>query len=255
LNNLVEIKNDEIYVATNIIAQELERKHQTIIKVVINYEKELQMLGVLRFEIVKHEITDKGGAPKKIYYLNEEQYIFVITNMRTKPNEMTKVMKAKLEISRQFVSMRKALLQIKLQQQNQEWIETRKKGKESRKEFTDAIKKLHEEHCKNNPDSTYVKKPNLLYSNITRMINKALFDIQITTNINKRDCMTKHQLSYLDTAEIKMQEIIHKCIDENKDAKETYKILQIEIEPYAKFIGKSNVIDLLIPKQISMFES
>jgi hypothetical protein len=34
------------------------------------YRKELEMLGVLRFEIVLHGITEKGGQPKKIYYLN-----------------------------------------------------------------------------------------------------------------------------------------------------------------------------------------
>ena len=76
------------------------------------------------------------------------------------------------------------------------------------------------------------------------MINNSLFDIQIETK-NKRDYMTKDQLSFLEVAEIKMQEIIHKCIDDNKNAKKTYQILKTEIKPYVEWLGKTPVIDLL----------
>ena len=67
--------------------------------------------------------------------------------------------------------------------------------------MTDAIDKLREAHVSKNPDSTYAKKPNLIYSNITRMIDKALFDIQVSSKA-KRNLMTKSQLSVLDIAEL-----------------------------------------------------
>ena len=165
-------------------------------------------------------------------------------NMKALKKDGDRVLEFKKLITKEFFKMRKQLLQIKLNQQNKEWIERRQKGKKSRKELTQAIKELLNEHVKNNPDSNYAKNPNLLYTNITKMINNSLFDIQIETK-NKRDYMTKDQLSFLEVAEIKMQEIIHKCIDDNKNAKKTYQILKTEIKPYVEWLGKTPVIDLL----------
>ena len=97
MNNLLTIKKGEVYVATDILARELEREHRTIYHLVNKYKKEIEMLGVLHFENVPNS-GEKGGGTKKIYYLNKKQYIFLITNMRTK---------AKLNISKQFVQMKK----------------------------------------------------------------------------------------------------------------------------------------------------
>lgn len=253
MNNLVIIKNNEPTTTSLIVSQQLNRSHDSITNLIEKYEKSFKMFGVLVFEMLKPKKGSKGGRPLKVYNINEQQLMFLLMNMKVLKKDGDLVLSFKEEITKEFFRMRKALLQISLQQKNQEWIEIRQKGKESRKEFTDAIKELQVLHAKKYPDSTYTKEPNRLYSNITRMIDKALFDIQVTVK-NKRNYMTKQQLTYLDVAEIKMQEIIQKCIDENRDAKETYIILQAEIEPYAKFIGKTPIIDMLTNKQLSMFE-
>jgi phage regulator Rha-like protein len=257
MDNLLTVIKDEIYVATDILAKELERKHQTITKLINEYENELKKLGILRFEIEETSTRnckkEKRGQPKKFYYLNKKQYIFLITNMRTKANEKSTIMKAKLEIADKFVEMEKALLQIQINRQNQEWLETRKQGKIARKEFTDMLKKLLEMTKETHPESTYVKKPNLLYSNFTRMIYKNLFEMTIKIK-NPRNSMTECQLISCGAGELAAMKNIQKLMDENKDAKEIYKLTNEKIEAYAEIVGKSTIIDLISSKQISMLE-
>ena len=123
MNNLLTVKKDEIYVATDILASELKRPHQVIIKLIKVYENELKKLGILSFE--NQLKSGKRGQPKNIYYLNEEQYLFLIMNMRTKSNEKDLVLNLKMKISKQFVKMRKWILEQKTQKANAEYIATR----------------------------------------------------------------------------------------------------------------------------------
>src|SRR4030042_5234287 len=105
-------------------------------------KNELKKLGILSFE--NQLKSGKRGQPKNIYYLNEEQYLFLIMNMRTKANEKDQVLKLKMKISKQFVSMRKWILDQKTQKANQEYIETRGKSKLGRRQETDIIKEFIE---------------------------------------------------------------------------------------------------------------
>ncbi|OGS41383.1 MAG: hypothetical protein A3K77_06410 [Euryarchaeota archaeon RBG_13_31_8] len=252
MNNLLTIKKDTIYIATDILAKELERHHKIIYNLVNVYKKEIETLGVLHFENVPNS-GEKGGGTKKIYYLNKKQYIFLITNMRTKANEKTTVMKAKLDIADMFVEMEKALLKIHVNRQNEEWLATRKNGKVARKEFTDALKKLLEMTKETEPESTYVKKPKFMYSNFTRMIYKNLFDMA-TKIKSPRDFMTESQLLTNGATELACAKEIYKALNENKDAKEIYELINSKMKEYVKLGGKSTIIDLISGKQISMLE-
>jgi len=109
MNNLIKVKKDNLYISTDILAKQLDRQHRVVYNLVNSYKKQLEMLGVLHFENVPSIGNDKGGGTKKIFYLNEEQYIFLISNMRTKSTEFDTVMRKKIEISKQFVLMRNKL--------------------------------------------------------------------------------------------------------------------------------------------------
>src|SRR4030042_471425 len=61
-------------------------------------KNELKKLGILSFE--NQLKSGKRGQPKNIYYLNEEQYLFLIMNMRTKSNEKDLVLNLKMIISK-----------------------------------------------------------------------------------------------------------------------------------------------------------
>jgi hypothetical protein len=49
----LKFKKGEIYIASDILAKELDRKHQTIYNLIKVYKKEIETLGVLVFEIRK----------------------------------------------------------------------------------------------------------------------------------------------------------------------------------------------------------
>ena len=244
MNSLVILEHNIPLTTSLIIAKETELEHRSIFRMIKRYENDLNEFGVLRFDIAK----PKTGRPLDFVKLNEEQTSLLIMYLKN----TEKVRMFKKLINKQFHQYRKALLQIEMNRQNEEWISTRKDGKKSRKELTEAIKKLLEFHNLHNPESTYAKKPNLLYSNITRMIDKTLFDIQLATG-NKRDCMTKKQLTSLDMVEIMLSEKIYEYIDNGGNAKQIYKLLQEDIKPFVEWIGgKSTIIDLITGQQISM---
>ena len=245
MNNIIEIRENELYIATNIIADKLNREHRSIYKLVYTYKKQLEMFGVLRFEIIPNK-EKNGGGTRKIYYLNEKQYIFLITNMRTKADEIDTVMEAKMQIANQFVDMKRALLGIEVNKKNKEWLEAREQGKITRKETT-GVYKEYLEYAIEQGSKNYKKMPENVYINFTKMINKALFDFEfkIPKGDSARNYMTTNQLTITSTAELAAQRLIHREIDNGTHYKEIYQIVKKEMEQYSKFIGKSTIIDLL----------
>jgi len=248
---MIELVNNTPLTSTKVIEFYTEVKHQNILQLFRRHEESIKKFGVIMFEKWKPKKGSRGGRPETFYYLNEEQFTFFIMLMANSE----KVVNLKIELNKQFHQLRKALLQSELNKQNEEWLESRKNGKQARKELVDAIEKLRKIHITNKPDSNYAKNPRTMYSNFTRIIDKSLFDIKVSSK-NKRDLMTTKQLNNLGVAEIAIAKIIYKAIDNNKDAKETYKLIQNEIEPYVKFLGgKTPIIDVLLGTQISILDS
>ena len=247
--NLVLIKNNEPLTTSLIVSDELNRTHKGIIQLIREYEKDFNEFGTLTFQMRKSK-----GRPTEFSYLNEQQLTFLIMMLRVKrKDEKDNVLKFKKRITKEFFVMKKILLQVYINKQNEEWINKRNNGKKSRKEFTDMLKRLLELTKELEPDSTYVKNPKLLYSNFTRMIYKNLYDIQIKTK-NLRDSMNEKQLSILDVAELSALKEIQKCIDAGNDVKKTYEKTKEKIIEYANIVGKSTIIDLISSKQISMLD-
>ena len=63
-----------------------ENEHKSIRKLIETHKVTLERLGVLSFEIAKPKKHSKGGRPRKIYHLNEQQATFLITLLKNMPN-------------------------------------------------------------------------------------------------------------------------------------------------------------------------
>jgi len=246
MNNLLNVKNETVYVSTKILAQELNREHRNIYRLVNTYKKELEMLGVLRFEIAKHNDTnlEKGGAPSKIYYLNEEQYIFLITNMRTKANEFDTVMKAKMEISKQFVQMKKWILEQKTQKQNQQYIETRNQSKIGRRQETDIIK-MFIEYAKKQGS----KSADKYYMIFSKMENAAFFMLKEKFK-NVREILNIQQLSKIIIADMIVKQAIIEGMEKEIPYKEIFQEAKRKVIIMSNSIGAKEVIPNMEFKQI-----
>jgi phage regulator Rha-like protein len=127
-NNFIKIIKNNIYSDTLKIAAAINRDHISIIRNIQRYKKDFENLGKVELAV----IPSKRNQNQNVYYLNEQQSIFLLTLMDNSPL----VLELKKELSRQFVNMRKILLE----RQTEEWQNTRIEGKETRHNFTDCIK-------------------------------------------------------------------------------------------------------------------
>ncbi|WP_290032798.1 Rha family transcriptional regulator [Ligilactobacillus cholophilus] len=136
----------EPYTTSEVIAEYSENEHKSIRKLIETHKTTLERLGVLTFEIAKPPKNSKGGRPRKIYHLNEQQATFLITLLKNTPN----VVAFKFELTRQFYATRNEL---------KKRHSLRLEDKSKRKTLTDAVK---EWNLKENYPHPYSMFTNLL---------------------------------------------------------------------------------------------
>ncbi|OFW61759.1 MAG: hypothetical protein A2Z35_05875 [Actinobacteria bacterium RBG_19FT_COMBO_36_27] len=242
MNNLLTVKKDEIYVATDILASELKRPHQVIIKLIKVYENELKKLGILSFE--NQLKSGKRGQPKNIYYLNEEQYLFLIMNMRTKSNEKDLVLNLKMKISKQFVKMRKWILEQKTQKANAEYIATRGMSKIGRKQETDIIKEFIDYAKKQGSQSA-----EKYYMIISKMENSAFFILKEKFK-NVREVLSITQLSKIIVADMIVKTAIIEGMEKEMYYKDIFQLAKKKVVEMANSVGIKEVLPSIDFKQI-----
>lgn len=147
---------DEPFTTAEMIERYSGVKRRSINKIITTNKSDLEEFGVLRFQIAKPMKGSKGGRPKKIYQLNEEQATLLITYLDNTP----KVRAFKKELVRQFYAMKTELLQRQL---------VRTSGKAGRREMTDAIK-----------ESPVLSGKWYVYSNFTKLLYKTALGYDVS---------------------------------------------------------------------------
>jgi hypothetical protein len=243
MKKLLTIKKDEIYISTNIISEKLNRQHRVITNLVRKYKKELEMFGVLHLQNVPNK--EEIGKPLTVYFLNEEQFIFLVMNMRTKSNELDTVMKIKIEISKQFVSMRKWILEQKTQKQNQQYIETRNQSKIGRRQETDVIKEFIEYAKKQGS-----KSADKYYMIISKMENAAFFILKEKFK-NVREILNIQQLSKIIVADMIVKQSIIEGMEKEMFYKDIFKEAKKKVIEMSNSLGFKEVLPNIEPKQLN----
>lgn len=139
---------EEPYTTSEIIAKYGKVQHATVQRLIRDYKKDIKDFGKLGFEIR----PSTSGQKEKIYKLNQPQSTFLITLMKN----TRQVVNFKKALVKQFFAMWEELIKRRVE---------RHQGIKERNALTDAIKTL--------PDGKYKDH---LYSNITRLIYKILFN-------------------------------------------------------------------------------
>lgn len=131
MNNLVVLKKQDkmqVPVTTSkVIAEGSKNTHDSIQKLLSRYENDFLEFGKLGFEI---RPSDKNQN-EKVYYLNEDQSLLLITYMRN--NEI--VRKLKIALIKEFSAMKNLLNQ----KATEEWQLARKQGKTFQIQLNDTI--------------------------------------------------------------------------------------------------------------------
>lgn len=209
---LVELRREEIFTNSKVIAEGTGNKHEAVQAIISKYTSDIEDFGALRFEmrVLKHE-NYRGSTREKIYYLNEEQATFVITLLR---NSKT-VVKFKKELVRQFYAMRRFLLE----RQSNQWQDTRISNKQNRIKETDVIKKFVE-YAKEQGS----KHSDKLYITYTKLAKTVVNGKRDMVNIDDLNNLTLVERIILQTIEIDMSM--------DKHYKEIYKDCKDRIEQF-----------------------
>lgn len=151
MNELVFLEPNDLeeipFTTSKVVAEHGQVKHETVQRLIRNYEDDLKEFGKLGFEIRPLE----SGQSEKIYKLNEEQATLLITYMKnTLP-----VRSFKKSLVKQFYLMQKELTKRKV---------TRQIGKQAREALTNAIQEL--------PDSPHKR---MKYKHYTDLVYKIVF--------------------------------------------------------------------------------
>jgi phage regulator Rha-like protein len=240
MDNLVILKNNKPLTTSLIVARELKRLHKNITYIIEKYRKDFEEFGT----IGDFENIQRNGKSTKIYYLNEEQLIFLITMLRPKKNENDLVLNVKKKMSKEFAMLRKWKLTQDMQKQNQEYIETRGKSKIGRKQQTDIIKDFIE-YAKNQGS----KSADKYYMIFSKMENAAFFILKDKFK-NIREILNITQLSKIIVADMIVNKAINEGMKEGMFYKDIFKLAKERILDMSNNVGEKEIIPSIELKQI-----
>lgn len=117
----------EPYTTDKVIADHSGNDLESVRRMIRDNKSELEFFGVLRFEIRKPPKGSKGGRPKKIYRLNEQQATTLITFLDNTPQ----VKSFKVALVAEF---------FKIRDEKAKWQLQRLSEKPVKRELQEAIK-------------------------------------------------------------------------------------------------------------------
>lgn len=205
--DLVEVRKDEVFTNSKVIAEGTDNKHHSITAIVQKYESDFGEFGKVRFEMRPLP----SGQKEKIYLLNEEQATLLMTYLRN--SVITR--KFKKELVRQFYAMRRFLIE----KQSKLWSDTRIASKENRLKETDVIKLLVE--YAREQGSTHSDKLYLTYTKLAKTVIRG-----------KRDEMTASELNNLTLVESIILQTIKIDMSMGMHYKDIYKDCKNRIDQF-----------------------
>ncbi|MBS0952668.1 Rha family transcriptional regulator [Lactiplantibacillus plantarum] len=179
MNDLVTLTSQrldaEVYTTGDVIAEYAEIKTKSVNELIRRYKLDLEEFGILPFQ--KAEIQGRG-QPHKIWHLNEEQAMLVITYLdNTRP-----VRQFKKALIKQFSAMKRELI---LRQAKFEL------GKEFSKSLHEAIK-----------ESPALGEHGHLYVNINKLVYKQALGVNVNELREARDIPKTEAIThYLSSSE------------------------------------------------------
>lgn len=208
---LVEVRDNEVFTTSKIIAEGTRNKHHSITAIIQKYESKFD--GKVRFQIEPLP----SGQKEKIYLLNEEQAIFLMTLLRNDGVNGI-VVEFKRRLSKEFIALRNY---IDSQRLDEKWNETRAENKRNRLNETDAIKQLAE--YAREQGST---RSNMLYMSYTKLAKTVASGNRDDMSITDLNNITLTENIILQTIRIDMAMGMH--------YKEIYRDCKDRIERFAE---------------------
>jgi len=212
MGDLVSIKRNDVFTDSLVIAEGTNNEHVSVTRHIRNYKSDFEEFGKIRFMDLK-TINPKGGRPQKIYLLNEPQAALLMTYLGNSP-----IVRAfKVQLVKEFYRMRQMLLQ----KQTNDWQETRRAGKLTRREETDVIAELIE-YAKAQGSRNSQK----LYMVYSKLANKV-------AGVSNRELATITQINNLSLIEHIILHVIRAGMKQGKHYKAIYQDSKRRLEEFS----------------------
>ena len=232
-SRIVHVKRNECYTTSQIIAKGLEVEHRAVVQQIdsrIADPEDDMFVGITAVAM-----RNSKGRPTRIFNLTEEQaaYILLLSS------NSKKVRAFKRAMVREFSAMRKELLRIKANHADPSWQKLRVEKKHTRRELTDAIKRLVEY-----AEAQGSQNAHHYYSSITKAEYKAVFVIS-QVDPSFVDSLNWRQLDRLKTADDVIVKAIEDGIDQGLPYKDIYRLIKARVEGLIELLGCTPLDHLL----------
>lgn len=216
---LVILKQDDVFTTSEIIADGTGSNYRSVQKLIQKYQDDLKEFGQVRFEIASVK-KSRGIKNKKVYLLNEQQTTLLMTYMKNTPV----VREFKKALVREFYEMRKFIME----RHTEEWVESRKLSKITRKVETDVLKELVEY-----AQARGSKNARKYYPIYSALANR-------TCGITNRDEAHISQLNTLSVVEDVIGCTVRESIAQGMDYHEIYTVCKERLSVFAPLTNYAN---------------
>ena len=222
---LVFIKNDEPVCSSVDVAEKFGKRHGDVLRAVDNLIKSLRKIASrAMFRLSQRKTTD--GQTHRMYYMNRDGFSLLVMGFTGKET---------LEWKLKYINAFNTMENFIREKSTQEWVETRKNGKLTRKAETDIIKQLIEYAKEQGSEHS-----NMLYVTYSKLANKM-------AGISDRDLATTWQLNQLSLIEPIILNQIRAGMKINLHYKEIYKDCKRQIELFKNIAYLDEMVHMVKP--------
>jgi len=211
-------------------------EHRMLKRVIADNVTDFEELGkVVIISAATEAENKKKGRPDESYFLNEDQFMLLVTMVKNTPESK----KLKMALVKEFRRMKNALASLATQKSTLDYHTARQNGKQVYFQKTDVIKQFVEYATAQGSQSA-----KLYYANIAKMENSALFLVE-QKYPNLREVLNVRQLMQVATADQIVEKALQDGMNDHLHYKDIYKLAKERIIQFSEIIGKSQVIALL----------
>ena len=217
----IEVKDGQMFCDSLQVAEKFGKRHEFVLRSIEKLLADpdfISEVGQHKF-VLSSYLTDQNRAQKK-YLVTRDGFIFLAMGYKGKEAR---------KWQGQFLDAFNAMEKV-ISGQIGSWLKARKLVKEVRRTMTDRVKD-YVALAVSQGSETYKTRPQLAYSNMTKMTNRAL---GIT---DKRDDLPELKLSQLSVTENRIGEILDNKIKNNEPYKEIFQDTKTEVAKIAVALG------------------
>jgi len=230
---LVEVKKDEVYCDSLIVARKFNQKHNQVIKRILKLESDLEKLrGVSNYPKTIKEDREYRGTKYTAHLMNREFFSLLV--MRFKGIE---ALGWQIKFNQAFYEMEAHIIKEKTNAANTVWLGQRKQLVVGRKEETDIIKQFVEYATEQG--ST---KAHYYYKHITNATYKAL-GLLIQKKPKLRDTLNMYEISELLLMERCATNRIKHYMEIERNYKDIYESVKDDLIEYGSKIRIKAISD------------